>query len=411
MPSYTRIAGINAVVYERRPPAGTTPRDTVVVTMHDSSDTLNSPAAAHLAAAGYTTIAANARTAPDPEDHATNWYDVLADVATLVGFARSLDGVQRVVLFGHSSGAPLMAAYQHIATHGIAGGNGLSPIVACPNNLSGVDAADGVILMDPIFGLGTNVLASMDPAIVDESDPSKLDPALDCFRPENGFSSAGAAYSAEFRARFFAAQAARNNRLIQRASERLAAIETGHGAWTDDEPFVVPGATRYPRLWRPDLTLLAHTTRAHTLLRADGSESVEVVHSVRGPSGTQPSTRLLAGGTLNTSVRRFLSTFATRALPDYSVGADCIAGVDWGSSMTNLPATVPSVRVPTLIMAMTAHYWLVSAEMAYDLSGAADKSIAFVEGATHGFTPLRPEYGDTLARTMDHVAHWLDARF
>jgi hypothetical protein len=31
----------------------------------------------------------------------------------------------------------------------------------------------------------------------------------------------------------------------------------------------------------------------------------------------------------------------------------------------------------------------------------------FVEGATHGFTPCRPEYGDTLSRTFDYVDAWL----
>ena len=64
-----------------------------------------------------------------------------------------------------------------------------------------------------------------------------------------------------------------------------------------------------------------------------------------------------------------------------------------------------------LVMAMTGHYWLASAEMAYDGAGSADRSLAFVEGATHGFTPLEPEYGDTLGRTVRFAAAWLAERF
>ena len=101
----------------------------------------------------------------------------------------------------------------------------------------------------------------------------------------------------------------------------------------------------------------------------------------------------------------------TRAQPDYGVGEDFIRGVDWDSSITNTLANVPRVTAPMLIMAMTAHYWLVSAEMAYDAAGSADKTLAFVDGATHGFTPLAPEFGDTFARTVDFVADWLAERF
>ncbi|TPG57788.1 hypothetical protein EAH89_10210 [Roseomonas nepalensis] len=50
-------------------------------------------------------------------------------------------------------------------------------------------------------------------------------------------------------------------------------------------------------------------------------------------------------------------------------------------------------------------------------TASRDKSIAFVEGATHGFTPCEPcarapgQSGDTMARSFDHVAAWIAARF
>ena len=75
------------------------------------------------------------------------------------------------------------------------------------------------------------------------------------------------------------------------------------------------------------------------------------------------------------------------------------------------------ITAPFLVMGMTGHYWIVSAEMAYDHAKSADKTVAFVEGATHGFTPCTAcaktpgQYGDTVARTFDYVTQWLNARF
>jgi hypothetical protein len=104
-------------------------------------------------------------------------------------------------------------------------------------------------------------------------------------------------------------------------------------------------------------------------------------------------------------------TRTTRRQSGYRLGEDCIEGVDWGSSITNTLSNVPGITVPMLIVAMTAHYWLVSAEMAYDHAGSADKTLAFVEGATHSFTALAPEFGDTFGRTLEFVSAWLADRF
>lgn len=411
--TFVKIKGVDAVV--SRPVAPGPHSGVAIVIMHDEADSLDNLEAPRLAAAGYVVISSNARTGPDPEDHDTNWDNVLADVRTVAIYARALPGIGKLVLMGHSSGAPLMAAYENIAENGVKACQGPEKLVKCPDSLAGGPKADAIILLDPIFGIGATVLASVDPAIGD--DPRRPDPSLDSFNPANGFDPKGASYPEAFRKRYFAAEAARSNRLIDQALARLKAIEAGQGRFVDDEPFLVAGATRAPRLWRPDLSFLSHTRRAHPLIHPDGSVTTEVIHSVRPPSGTeQPSVRL-AGGALNTSVRRYLNTFATRALPDFNVGEDFITGVDWASSNTNTPNNVEGVSIPMLIMGMTGHYWIVSAEMAYDHAKSTDKTVAFVEGATHGFTPCAAcaktpgQYGDTVARTFDYVTSWLNARF
>ena len=38
---------------------------------------------------------------------------------------------------------------------------------------------------------------------------------------------------------------------------------------------------------------------------------------------------------------------------------------------------------------------------------ARDKQMVMVEGATHGFSACKAEFGDTVARTFDYVDAWL----
>ena len=58
--------------------------------------------------------------------------------------------------------------------------------------------------MDANWGQAGMVLLSLDPAIVDENDPKKVDPTLDLFNPANGYRKPPEAskYSEEFLARY-----------------------------------------------------------------------------------------------------------------------------------------------------------------------------------------------------------------
>ena len=409
--SYLSINGLNALIW--RPAASSAHSGVVLVGMHDESNNMNHLSGPNLARRGYTIINANARHAPDADDRDTDWDAVLTDVATVVKYARAMPGVTKVVLLGHSSGGPLMSAYQNIAENGLKACNGPEKIIKCPASLAALPKADGLIILDPIWGVGANALNSIEPGYINEQSPRELNPTLDSYRPQNGYDPKGSNYSAAFKARFFAGQAARNNRIIAQAQARYRQIQAGRGKYADDEPFLVPGATRRPRLWPTDLHLLVHTKGAYLLLKADGTTPTQVIRSVRPTSGTTP-TSSTTGGMLNTTVRRYLSTFATRALPGYAIGEDGVTGIDWASSYSNTPNNVEGVTAPLLVMGMTGHYWLVSSELAYEHAGARDKSIAFVEGATHGIAPCMTcngHYGDTIGRTFDYIAKWMDSRF
>ena len=413
--AFTKIRGIDAVV--SRPAVPGAHSHVAIVIMHDESNSLDNLQAPILASRGYVVISTNARTGPDPEDHDTDWNNVLRDVRTVMTYAKALPGITKVVLMGHSSGAPLMASYQNIAENGVKACNGPEKISKCPDDFAGFPKADGIVLLDPIWGVAAVFLNSIDPSVTDENNPQKLDPSLDSFSAANGFAKTGAHYSEAFKKKFFAAQAARNNAVVQRALEREAAIKAGKGKFADDEPFLIPGGTRYGKIYRPDLSLLQHTKTAHMLMKGDGSQVTEVIHSVRVPSGNEPVSQKLKDGALETSVNRFLHTFATRALPNYAVTEDSVTGIDWSSNYNNLPGAAPGITVPMLLIANTGHYWLVSAEMGYNLAGSKDKTIAYAEGAVHGFPPCVPcektpgQFGDPVGHIFNYSADWLDKRF
>src|SRR5215467_13526587 len=102
------------------------------------------------------------------------------------------------------------------------------------------------------------------------------------YEPANGYDPGGAHFTDDFRQRYYHAQGERMNRLIAMAQERRTAIEAGKSAYPDTEPF--PIARIGARLLQADLSQVSHTKRPFPVLKGDGSQVVEVPHSVRGPS-------------------------------------------------------------------------------------------------------------------------------
>lgn len=100
------------------------------------------------------------------------------------------------------------------------------------------------------------------------------------------------------------------------------------------------------------------------------------------------------------------------------MNADGLQGVHWNSNINSPIGNIEGVTVPSLFMGMTGSYEFLAAEEIYNHSASADKTIAFVEGAGHNFTPEREaekynktSYGDTVKKPFDYVDRWLDERF
>jgi len=377
-----------------------------ILVMHPSADYLSHPAVIQLALRGYTVLAVNSTYS---HDNLVDFDGLLLQVRNAVKYLRTVPEITKVVLLGHSGGGPTMAAYQNIAQNGVSTCRGREKIVECPDSLAGMPAADGLILLDTVLGMGAQVLVTLDPAVVTETSGTLLLPWLDMYNPQNGFHSpTGGTYSTAFVQRFAAYQMTRMAKLVQTALDRLAKINANGGRFTDDEPFDMPGGTiNAPQIWSLDTRLWKQTRNAQPLVKPNGSVATQIVQSLRIPPPVTSSPSLTTGGARFTTVRRFLNSWACRATEQYGYGEDFIAGIDWQSTYNNTPGSVEGVTVPTLVVGMSASSLVVSNETAFDHAVSSDKTIAYIEGATHMASPIRPEFGDTVKTTFDYLDSWL----
>jgi len=138
----------------------------------------------------------------------------LVDIAVGVRWLKEVAGVETVVLLGNSGGGSLMAAYQAEAQNLTLDAKG--PLLDALHKLP---KGDLYISLNAHPGRPEVLTAWMDASVTDETDPTKTDPSLDPFNPDNG-----PPYSAEFITRYRAAQRARNQRITDWAKAELARL-------------------------------------------------------------------------------------------------------------------------------------------------------------------------------------------
>jgi hypothetical protein len=200
--------------------------------------------------------------------------------------------------------------------------------------------------------------------------------------------------------------------VIDAALVRLKAIEDGTSPYSNDEPFSLRGIgvrAAGARPYQPDLRFLSHTKQPHLLLTEGGQEET-VIQSDR-PVAAKHIRVLNELGTMNYSgtLKNFLKGAAIRASADYQVTQDDILGIDWASAYDSTPSNAEGIHAPSLVLTMSCHHLVVPGEIIFDHLATTDKEYASIEGAVHGFTPCKPEYGDTAARTFDFVDAWTKA--
>src|SRR5215216_1840338 len=117
---------------------------TALVVMHPFASYLTHVACGQLSTRGYTVLCANPHTV-NLNDSQYTVEEEAPDVALAVNYLRGLPDIQHVVLLGHSAGGPMMTFYQNVAQNGPRVCQGPEKLYRCPDSLSGLPPADGVI--------------------------------------------------------------------------------------------------------------------------------------------------------------------------------------------------------------------------------------------------------------------------
>jgi hypothetical protein len=396
-----------------------------IVIMHPYSSYKDFLGCSYLAARGYTVLCLDSTFTGNQFGYYGYEQHVPA-IASGIRYLRARPGITKVLLFGHSAGAPMMTLYENVAENGPRACSDAAKLSPCvTTGLSGIAAADGVILFDSHIGDSLATFTYVDPAVLNNA-LGQRDPALDMFSAANGYNAAtnGATYSPVFVKTYLAGQAARNTQLNAQAQSLLAQERKATGNATalgDDIPFTVVGANN-ARLWQPDLGLVGCTKNPVILLSHDGTRPTQVVCSVRPPSGDLAG--LTATSTLNVNVHVWLGAHAIRTLPQpaaYTQTNNDIGGLDYTSTSTSAVTNITGIKRPFLIIANGGHYFLRPDEIIYQAARMPDKTFAIEEGSIHGGTECTAceklhglpagYYGDTFTRTMDFMAEWINQRF
>lgn len=326
--------------------------------------------------------------------------------------------MKKVVLVGWSGGGAIMSYYQNVAENGLAACQAAARLDPCGDDLAGMPPADGVVLLDAIPGIAFSDLTQLDASVVDEQNVGDRDESLDMFAPRNGYDPSGSSdYSTAFVDRYLAGQGRREAGLVDEAQGLQRQIAAGDGPYPNDAP--MPVGRDEAAIWYADDNLLSHTQGKYPLISPGHPEggAPQVVHSVRVPNASPATNAAWSSSLGGFTADSFTSVAAIRA-PHLNITADSITGVDWASTNTATVDNVRGITTPLLIMSMTGHYWLVPSEMYYqNATRAKSRTLAFVEGAEHGFTPCTAcattpgEFGDTVAETFDYVARWLTTSY
>lgn len=406
-PTYIQFTpgSVKAVLYV--PDSGPAPHVAVLL-IHRTANVLATDATRELSGRGFMVLAVNPRS--DNNEASVNFEANALDIKSGIEFLRKQPGITKILLWGHSGGGPATSFYQAVAEAGVAYCRGPNKLTECDDSLAGLPRADGLILVDAHPGISVNLLRSLNPAVLDERDPKKLDPALDPFNPANGYKDGAARYSDDFKRKYFTAQADRMNRLIDDALARRKAMGSAAAPYPDDDGMVI---TRFEgaRLMELDESIHHSTLKPQRLLRNDGTVVTQIVESVRRPArGYDRRNASFRGGARVTTVRSFLSANAIRS-------KDSLDAIDWCSSNNSTDCALPKITVPTLITAMGAHYFIRDSEIHYDVSGSRDKEFIVIEGATHGLDPCVPcektpgQYSNSQKNMFDYVTKWARNRF
>src|SRR2546425_9048952 len=154
-----------------KPDSGPAPHVAVLV-IHRTSNFMSHPATTELSKRGFMVLGMNPRS--DNNESAVDFEANAIDIKSGIELLRKQPGITKVLLFGHSGGGPATSFYQAVAEKGPSYCQGPNKMMECGDDLAGLAKADGIVLMDAHPGISVNGLRSMNPAVLDESNPRKI---------------------------------------------------------------------------------------------------------------------------------------------------------------------------------------------------------------------------------------------
>jgi hypothetical protein len=99
-PAFVQLGRVSATIY--KPDSGPAPHIAFLIS-HRSANNLNNVACRELAKRGFLAFCFNTRFVNN--DSIVNWEEIALDVKTAVNYVRTIPGVSKVVLLGHSGGS------------------------------------------------------------------------------------------------------------------------------------------------------------------------------------------------------------------------------------------------------------------------------------------------------------------
>jgi pimeloyl-ACP methyl ester carboxylesterase len=235
-PRFIRLASkVKGVLY--MPDQGPPPKVGIMV-MHEDSNFLVHIACTEMSKRGYAVLCVNGHS--DNNEALDTWNELIPDAALGMKYLREQLKLEKVLLFAHSGGAPLLSFYQALAEAGPELCKDPRRLLPCGADMKPVPKADGVVFFDAHPGTAINLLRSLDPSMISEDDPTSVNPELDPFNPANGYNPTGMSkYSEDFKRKYFKAQSDRMNKLVDTAVEKRKQILAGTYKFPDDDTFVI----------------------------------------------------------------------------------------------------------------------------------------------------------------------------
>jgi hypothetical protein len=375
--------------------------DVAVVAMHPRVDFARHYLVPALTGAGYAFLGC-------PTRHLNNDADalherLLLDVAGAMAFLRGR--FAKIVMLGNSGGGSLFAFYLAQAAKPPAARLERAPSgERVPLRDVELPMGDGLVALAAHLGEGVFLLDRLDPSVVDESNPTAVNPRLDMYDARNGYRPMAVGesrYSDDFLAEFRAAQRARCER-IDRAA--LAACEE---------------TAYFRRQLKDDGARMAAEERALVTRLALQRRYLLTYRTLADPRYLDLR--------LDPSQRPLGSIFSFGRDPvfgNYGEGVGRVMSArgwlsTWSGLRSNaaLERTLPEVRVPTLVVNALADTDIYPSEArrAVEASAADDRTAVDLEGADHYLRPVGDagaRLGDPRARlAREHLVPWLRARW